>query len=1123
MKGWKKILVLVLCFSIAMATIPTKLFEDVNAASTDTIILSYVFSEPKIEKTGEEYIVKVRGCREYELPNKPLTPYKKVTVLLPAGKDIEEIKVTHGKPKSIKTIAKPKYGGIPLKISDQFQRNIEQVQKKIDTEYPNEIYEVVGEGFLRGFKLLNIHLYPVKYLSENELLFFPKIKIEIKTKDSHVSPLFRGAKEDYDIIAARVSNPSAITTYESDATNAIPLALPPGNYKYVVITDASLESAFQRLVDYKNNFLTATIVNLTYIQNNYAGVDLAEQIRNFIKDAYLNWGTEYILLGGDVEIIPSRQFYVVVPTSPPTTGYIPADLYYAALDGTWNDDGDSYWGEIEDNPDWYAEVYVGRAPVNTLAEAEVFVNKTIAFETAVKPKLVQLHQSRLSTTNSPDSTAVPEACAQWIPADYTINRLYEEYGTVTKTDWINAFGNGPLIFQHCGHGDVDLYYINYYLGGSYIWYNTDVPSLSNTFYPLQISIACYSGAFDYVDCLAEELVKYANGGASACIMNSRYGWYSSLDANAYSGEFMQRHFYELFVSGTQNWSKMMQFAKEYYASNAASDEVYRWCYYEINLLGDPETPALITRITNQPPTCSLTASPSSGNVPLTTTFYMNASDPDGVISSWELDVDGDGVAEYSGAGEPPATQQHTYNSPGDYTAKLTVWDDNGAVAYDTTTVSVIAPNTPPDAPTNPSPTDGATNVSLSPTLSVYVYDADGDTLDVSFYDASDNSLIGTDTGVPSGGTASIVWSGLSPNTTYSWYAVASDGTDSNQSATWTFTTAALTTQQFYPIQDIAVTNGGIINDYTYTFDSDDQYEAITEATTGNIVTIFYETFPNADLSWNGDANGDTVQDETGWICAQGSDGDVSDVKVSSLAIGSGDLPPSGGNHLILNDCDTGSLTPPDESDWAVIPIDLSGYTNVNISWYWQTDDVDIGEGLTVAYSTDATDGSTGTWTIIATYDNPIDDTWFHDYFILPDTDAVSTFMLGFFSKSTSGGENVYVDDIKITGQVAPTSELEHKWVFNVTGGYSTYTFYIEAYHTANTEGDDFIFAYSLDDITYTNMLTITKTTDDNTYQTFVFPEALSGTVYIKVIDADRTAGNGVQDTIYIDSMYIEGS
>ncbi|MEA2054493.1 MAG: Ig-like domain-containing protein [Candidatus Thermoplasmatota archaeon] len=96
-------------------------------------------------------------------------------------------------------------------------------------------------------------------------------------------------------------------------------------------------------------------------------------------------------------------------------------------------------------------------------------------------------------------------------------------------------------------------------------------------------------------------------------------------------------------------------------------------------------------------------------------------------------------------------------------------------------------NTSPDKPTNPSPNDGETNVSLNPTLSVDVTDPDNDTMDVSFYDASDN-LIGTDTNVASGSTASVEWSNLAYNTTYSWYAVADDGIYTNKSDTWHFTT-----------------------------------------------------------------------------------------------------------------------------------------------------------------------------------------------------------------------------------------------------------------------------------------------------------------------------------------------
>jgi len=98
--------------------------------------------------------------------------------------------------------------------------------------------------------------------------------------------------------------------------------------------------------------------------------------------------------------------------------------------------------------------------------------------------------------------------------------------------------------------------------------------------------------------------------------------------------------------------------------------------------------------TNQPPTCTLSANPTSGEAPLTVTFSMSASDSDGAIASWELDVDSDGTAEYSGSGEPPATQDYTYNNAGTYTAKLTVWDDAGASSSDTADITVTSPPSP---------------------------------------------------------------------------------------------------------------------------------------------------------------------------------------------------------------------------------------------------------------------------------------------------------------------------------------------------------------------------------------------------------------------------------------------
>ncbi|MFX1236623.1 MAG: hypothetical protein ACFFAS_15200 [Promethearchaeota archaeon] len=65
-------------------------------------------------------------------------------------------------------------------------------------------------------------------------------------------------------------------------------------------------------------------------------------------------------------------------------------------------------------------------------------------------------------------------------------------------------------------------------------------------------------------------------------------------------------------------------------------------------------------------------------------------------------------------------------------------------------------------------------------------DPDGDVMTVTFYDASDDTVIGTIYGVTSGGTATVMWQDLTRNTNYEWYAVADDGSLSTQSGTFSF-------------------------------------------------------------------------------------------------------------------------------------------------------------------------------------------------------------------------------------------------------------------------------------------------------------------------------------------------
>ena len=73
-------------------------------------------------------------------------------------------------------------------------------------------------------------------------------------------------------------------------------------------------------------------------------------------------------------------------------------------------------------------------------------------------------------------------------------------------------------------------------------------------------------------------------------------------------------------------------------------------------------------------------------------------------------------------------------------------------------------------------------------LTVTVTDPDGTPMDVTFYDNASGDPIGSVTGVFSGDTASVTWSGLQPETDYEWYVVVDDGVDTVISEVWSFTT-----------------------------------------------------------------------------------------------------------------------------------------------------------------------------------------------------------------------------------------------------------------------------------------------------------------------------------------------
>ncbi|MDG6219340.1 MAG: C25 family cysteine peptidase, partial [Candidatus Thermoplasmatota archaeon] len=371
------------------------------------------------------------------------------------------------------------------------------------------------------------------------------------------------------------------------------------NYEYIIITDSSLAHVFQRLISYKSNYISSKLVTLDQIIHNptYYGRDTQEKIRSFISYAHENWDTTFVLLGGDDSIIPHRGLYAEMIDWKGNTiqSSIPSDMYYGCLNGTWDSDNDFIFGEqekysIADEADWYAEVYIGRAPVTNSFEASIFINKVISFETSKKPNSIQLHQSGLNPENNPSSSRIVENLARWIPKDeFTTEKFFAVFQNITVDKWVQSFNEGKLIIQHAGNGNAYQYDLDN-INDNEIWTISDISKLRNRFYPIHISLACHSGDFTVDTCIAEEMLLYPYGGASACIFNTDFGATDPENAHRYSGEFLERMFYEIFVNTTNHLGKIVQKSKEYFADKAAVDSMYRWVYYSINLLGDPETP-----------------------------------------------------------------------------------------------------------------------------------------------------------------------------------------------------------------------------------------------------------------------------------------------------------------------------------------------------------------------------------------------------------------------------------------------------------------------------------------------------------------------------------------------------
>lgn len=575
------------------------------AVAPDNPIVNYQFPTPEIETviipTGEDEQfetfdrIQMAGLYNYGEPGEPVLPYKTARILIPQNHTLVSVEVTGEKIKLPgQYLIEPGQVQIPTSSDNSTYTPPNPDIYQSENPFPASPYQVIAVQDFRGYKILLVGLIPVEYIPvDRELSYFGSMNVSVETAPiEEPNPLYRGTVVDEERVRVMVDNPELLKTY-LPIDWPTPLALDPGDYDMVIITDSTLTPTFQEYANWRtNNRGISTIVyDIDTILTNYSGDDAAEKMRNFIIDAYTTWGIEYVLLGGDVEIIPYRLLYSKYDNGQHIyIGNIPADIYYAGLGGTWDNDNDHIYGEMNsadgtDEADLLADVYVGRAPVNDVTEAQNFCYKIRSYEESnlgtYRCDWLFFATKLSDTVKGGDYKDNTEDQKLGSSHGFDITTVYQSQGG-TGAEVIDALNDGQRIGNSAGHGN----HISFGMIDC-----ADVDALTNTEYCLIYAWNCLTNKFEENDAISEYFL-YTAHGAFAYIGNSRYGWWAWVDLGTYGIYYGASHNFELefydalLVKEIPRVGPALQDSKEAWS---AYPEPYRWSYYSLNLMGDPST------------------------------------------------------------------------------------------------------------------------------------------------------------------------------------------------------------------------------------------------------------------------------------------------------------------------------------------------------------------------------------------------------------------------------------------------------------------------------------------------------------------------------------------------------
>jgi hypothetical protein len=573
----------------------------VHAEEVKTFTVRFSRQDLRIEDrtlAGDRYqLLEMEGLDVHGTPGMPCLPTEVVNVYVPRGKVIKQIRVESTKTDAIpgEYVILPMQQEIPLS-SDVMPEPVLPDPRvySLAEPYPASPVAIGSTGSIGGRKVAGLVVSPVQFVpADRAVSFNSEITFSVELADAErepeiplETPSVRTLRNR--VVGGLVENAGdVLLDFDSDSAPLDPSVAT----EYLIICIEAHMDEYQALADWKTRKgVPARMLNRDEVIASYPGRDDAERIRNCIKDYYLNQGLAWALVTCAAPKANIRGCYCSVGGTVDTA--VPCDLYFADMDGDWNDDGDAYWGETGDDTDLYADVYATRMPTNKGEETATAVGKILTYEGCYSvPTDYQLEMLFMAewldgstdaaiTKNMIDNESVP---GRYDP----ITKLYESSGNLNYTTAMNALNAGQSIVNHDGHGNNKVISI-----GPSSLRDTDMMALTNApRYTVFYTPACHPANYEVVGgCLGRSFVEAPNGGGFF-VGNSRYGWYWPGNPGYGTGDRYDREFFEsMFVRDLDHLGVIHYDAKAQRAPYSGGNGADRWTQFCLNVLGDPELP-----------------------------------------------------------------------------------------------------------------------------------------------------------------------------------------------------------------------------------------------------------------------------------------------------------------------------------------------------------------------------------------------------------------------------------------------------------------------------------------------------------------------------------------------------